>query len=50
VQSLRKFVAKLFRNEKFFLDGKRIEEIISGQEIAENKNAAARWSSGIGKA
>jgi hypothetical protein len=50
VQALRKFVAKLLRNENFPLDGKQVEEIISGEASAENKNAAARWSSGIGGA
>jgi hypothetical protein len=47
VQSLRKFAAKLFRGDNFVLDVKATEEIISERERAENKNAAARWSSGI---
>jgi hypothetical protein len=42
VQSLRKFVAKLFRDDNFFLDGKIVEEIISSKVSAANKNAAAR--------
>jgi hypothetical protein len=37
VQALRKFVAKLFYEDNFFLDGKRVEEITSCEASAKKQ-------------